>query len=463
MSDLHFLELLELTALIHAGKLSPVEATEVQLQRIKEVDADILSYAAVSADSALAAARQAEAEIMAGRIRGPLHGAPLAVKDLCWTTDAPTAAGTVVRSGFMADEDAAVVKRLRDAGAILLGKLKLTEGAYTDHHADIASPKNPWGSSHWVGASSSGSGAATAAGLCYAAIGTDTGGSIRFPSGANGITGLKGTWGRVSRHGVFALAPTLDHVGPMARSARDAAAVMGAIAGADPQDPTATQAPVPDYLAETGKGVKGLRLGIDAKWLSDVDGPVGAMLDEVRRIALQLGIDLVEIEFPDSRQIVMDWFPQCGVEVAVAHEETYPSRRADYGPSLSGLIELGRTISGREYQRLVLRRLDFTGRVRGLFANVDLILAPVQGFSAPTCEWMAGLGVNVETVRRLHQYTSPFDSSGNPTITLPGAFTSDGLPIGFQFIAGHLEESLLLRAGVAFQEVTDWHQRHPQI
>jgi amidase len=314
-----------------------------------------------------------------------------------------------------------------------------------------------------VGASSSGSGAAPAAGLCYAAIGTDTGGSIRFPSGANGITGLKGTWGRVSRHGVFALAPTLDHVGPMARSARDAAAVMGAIAGADPRDPTATLTPVPDYLAETGRGVKGLRLGIDARWLSDVDGPVGAVLDEARRIAVRLDMELVEIEFPDSRQIVIDWFPQCGVEVAVAHEETYPSHQAEYGPSLAGLIELGRATSGMDYQKLVLRRLDFTGRLRRLFEDVDLILAPVQSFSAPTCEWMAGLGVNVETVRRLHQYTSPFDSSGNPTITLPGGFTNEGLPIGFQFIAGHLEESLLLRAGVAFQEATDWHRRHPRI
>jgi amidase len=463
MSELHYLELLELTRLIHAGKLSAVEVTEAQLQRIEDIDADISSYAAICADSALEAARQAEAEIRAGRIRGPLHGAPLAVKDLCWTTDAPTAAGTIVRAGFMADEDATVVGRLRDAGAIILGKLKLTEGAYTDHHADIAAPKNPWGRSHWVGASSSGSGAAPAAGLCYAAIGTDTGGSIRFPSGANGITGLKGTWGRVSRHGVFALAPTLDHVGPMARSARDAAAVMGAIAGADPRDPTATLTPVPDYLAETGRGVKGLRLGIDARWLSDVDGPVGAVLDEARRIAVRLDMELVEIEFPDSRQIVIDWFPQCGVEVAVAHEETYPSHQAEYGPSLAGLIELGRATSGMDYQKLVLRRLDFTGRLRRLFEDVDLILAPVQSFSAPTCEWMAGLGVNVETVRRLHQYTSPFDSSGNPTITLPGGFTNEGLPIGFQFIAGHLEESLLLRAGVAFQEATDWHRRHPRL
>lgn len=463
MSDLHFLELLQLTELIHAGKLSPVEATKAQFERIETVDANISSYTVTNAESALQAAREAETEIRAGRVRSPLHGAPVAVKDLCWTTDAPTAAGTVVRSGFIADEDATVVKRLRDAGAIILGKLKLTEGAYTDHHSEIAAPKNPWGSSYWVGGSSSGSGAATAAGLCYAAIGTDTGGSIRFPSGANGITGLKGTWGRVSRFGVFPLAPTLDHVGPMTRSARDAAAVMGAIAGADPKDPTSVLNPVPDYLAESGKGVQGLRLGIDAKWLSDVDGSTGAVLDEVKRIASQLGMKLVEIEFPDPAQIVMDWFPQCGTEVAVAHEDTYPSRSTEYGPSLAGLIELGRATSGLEFQKLALRRLDFTGRVRRVFEDVDLILAPVQGFSAPTCEWMAGLGTNAEMVRRLHQYTSPFDSSGNPTITMPGGFTKEGLPIGFQFIAGHFDEPLLLRAGVAFQSATDWHQRHPQL
>src|SRR5690606_24979798 len=225
VSDLHFLELLELSRLIQSRELSPVEVARSQLDRIETIDQTISSYAAVSAESAMEAAREAEGEISAGRIRGPLHGVPFAVKDLCWTTDAPTTAGTIVHSGFIADEDATVVRRLREAGAIILGKLKLTEGAYTDHHSAITPPKNPWAEAHWVGASSSGSGAAPAAGLCYAAIGTDTGGSIRFPSAANGLTGLKGTWGRVSRYGVFPFAPTLDHVGPMARSARDAAAV----------------------------------------------------------------------------------------------------------------------------------------------------------------------------------------------------------------------------------------------
>jgi amidase len=463
MTDLHYLELLELTGLIHQGALSSVEATEVLLRRIAVVDGTVSSYAFVTADGAMDAARAADAEIRSGRIRGPLHGAPVAVKDLFWTTDAPTTAGTAVYSSFLAPEDATVIRRLREAGAIILGKLKTTEGAYTDHHPNIAPPKNPWNQEHWVGASSSGSGAATAAGLCYAALGTDTGGSIRFPSGANGLTGFKPTWGRVSRHGVFALAPTLDHVGPMTRSVRDAAALLQVIAGEDEKDPTASLQSVPDYLREFEKGVRGLRLGIDAKWLSDVDEPTATILDHVRRVVAIEGMILTDVEFPDPTQVVGDWFPLCGAEVAVAHEETYPARRAEYGPSLAGLIELGNTVSGTEYEKLVLRRLDFSGRLRRVFQQVDLVLAPVQGFSAPTVSWMAGLGVNADLVRRLHQFTSPFDSSGNPTITLPGGFTKSGLPIGFQFVADHWCESLLVRAGAAFQRATDWHKRHPSL
>lgn len=182
---------------------------------------------------------------------------PVAVKDLCWTADAPTAFGTTIYRGFQTHEDGTVVKRLREAGAVILGKVQMTEGALTDHHPDIDPPVNPWNPAHWTGVSSSGSGVAPAAGLCYGAIGTDTGGSIRFPSAACGVTGIKPTWGRVSRYGAFELAASLDHLGPMTRSAEDSAAMLGVIAGADDNDPTASQLPVPDYLREMERGVRG--------------------------------------------------------------------------------------------------------------------------------------------------------------------------------------------------------------
>ena len=233
-NDLHYLELVDIGQRIQKKELSPVEVTQAQLDRIGKVDVALKSYVTVMAEQALADARKAEAEIARGEIRGPLHGVPVAVKDLCWTQGVATAAGMTLYKDFVPTEDGTAVRKLREAGAVILGKLQLTESAYADHHPTVTPPVNPWNAAHWSGASSSGSGVATAAGLCYGSLGTDTGGSIRFPSSANGLTGLKPTWGRVSRYGAFELAATLDHIGPMTRSAADAGAMLGAIAGADP-------------------------------------------------------------------------------------------------------------------------------------------------------------------------------------------------------------------------------------
>ncbi len=264
--SLYYLELVELTRRMHAKEISPVDATKAELDRIASLDKSLHSFALVTPEAALEQARQAESEIARGDIKGPLHGAPIAVKDLCWTTGVPTAAGMTIYRDFRPTEDATVVKKLRAAGAVILGKLQLTEGAFADHHPDITPPVNPWNAAHWSGASSSGSGVATAAGLCFGSLGSDTGGSIRFPSAANGVTGLKPTWGRVSRYGVFELAATLDHIGPMARSAVDTAAMLGVIAGPDENDPTASQEAVPNYLAGIDRGVRGLRIGVDSAW-----------------------------------------------------------------------------------------------------------------------------------------------------------------------------------------------------
>ena len=229
--DLHYSELVEVGRRIQKRDLSAVQVTQAQLDRIARLDGKLKSYAHVMASSALEQARLADKEIAGGKVRGALHGVPIAVKDLCWTSDAPTAAGMKIHRDNRPSEDATVVARFREAGAVILGKLQLTEGAYADHHPEIDPPKNPWDATLWSGASSSGSGVATAAGLCYGSLGSDTGGSIRFPSAANGVTGLKPTWGRVSRYGVFELAATLDHIGPMARSAVDCGAILGVIAG----------------------------------------------------------------------------------------------------------------------------------------------------------------------------------------------------------------------------------------
>ncbi len=461
--DIHYLELTELTRRIQARELSALEATEAELARIEGLDKTLHSYVLVLPERARAQARQADAAIAAGDIKGPLHGAPIAVKDLCWMRGVPTAAGTTIYRDYRPTEDATVVSKLEAAGAVILGKLQLTEGAYADHHPDITPPVNPWSAAHWPGASSSGSGAATAAGLCYGSLGSDTGGSIRFPSAANGLTGLKPTWGRVSRYGVFELAATLDHVGPMTRSAKDAAAMLGVIAGADEKDPTTLLDPVPDYLGSLERGMRGLRVGTDPAWMEEVDAATRRSLASVIDVVRGLGAEIREIKFPDVAAMVEDWFPLCGVETAVAHESTYPSRKAEYGPALSGVIELGRGLSGMAYQKIVLRRNDFRGRVAALFRDLDLLLVPAQGFASPTLATMRTLGEDPALMRSLLGFTCPFDMTGSPTITLPCGFTDAGTPVGFQFVAGHLGEGLLCQAGHAFQGATDWHKRHPAL
>jgi amidase len=461
-ANLHYMQLTELAALIKAREVSPVEATRAQLDRIAALDGALASYALVMKDAAMAQAAAAEKEIAAGTYRGPLHGVPVAVKDLCWTKGIPTAAGMTIYKDFRPDEDATVVRRLAEAGAVILGKLQLTESAYADHHPDITPPKNPWNAEYWPGASSSGSGAATAAGLCYGALGSDTGGSIRFPSAANGLTGLKPSWGRVSRYGVFELAATLDHVGPMTRSAADAGAMLGAIAGSDPKDPTARLDPVPDYLAGVGQGVKGLRIGVDAAWNTDgVDAATQAMVAAAVEVFKGLGASIEPVAFPDVHQTIIDWFPACAVETAVAHETTYPARKSEYGPALTEVIEVGRALSGLDYQKILLRRHDFRGRVAALMQTIDLLLIPVQPFPPPTLATMRTLGEQPDLMSGLLRFTCPFDMSGNPTITLPGGFTEAGLPMAFQLVAADMAEARLVRAGAAYQGVTSWHSRHP--
>lgn len=466
MSDTgwHYLELLEIGRRIQAREISSVDATKAQLDRIGKLDGALKSYATLMADSALADARAADDEIGKGKVRGLLHGVPIAVKDLCWTKGVPTAAGMTIYRDFRPDQDGTVVRKLRDAGSVILGKLQLTEGAYADHHPKITPPANPWNKAHWSGASSSGSGVATAAGLCYGSLGSDTGGSIRFPSAANGCTGLKPTWGRVSRYGVFELAATLDHIGPMTRSAADAGAMLSVIAGADPNDPTASQEPVPNYVAGMTRGIRGLRIGIDSKWnTTGVEDSVKQMLADVLKVVVDLGGEIREISFPDPEQVIADWFPLCGVETAVAHETTYPSRKDEYGPGLAGLLDLGRSQSGLDYQKIVLRRNDFRGRVARLFQDIDLLVVPATGVASPTMAQMAKLAEDAELISGLLRYTCPFDMTGSPTITLPSGFTAQNTPMAFQFVSRHFEEDLLVRAGWAYQQATDWHRKHPSL
>jgi amidase len=347
---------------------------------------------------------------------------------------------------------------------VTLGKLKMTDGAYTSHHPFDQAPLNPWNVNYWVGSSSSGSGVATSAGLCYGSIGSDTGGSIRFPSATCGLTGIKPTWGRVSRHGIFPLADSLDHVGPMCRSAADAAAMLGVIAGTDPNDPTALQAPVPNYLARIGDGVRGLRIGVDRKYTQQgIDPQIVTALLEAERTLADLGAEIREVHFPSYEKLVSQWIPMCSVETAQAHLETYPSRAKEYGPELAQLIEQGRSVSGVEIAAIHHERLKFCGRLAALFGDIDLLLIPTMPVPIPTLTKMGEYGADPNILLSILRFTAVFDFSGSPTITLPMGMASDQMPLSMQLVGPHLSEDVLARAAHAFQSITDWHTQRPPI
>jgi len=468
MTDLHYATLVETASALRSRKISPVELTGALLDRIAKLDPSLHSYATVTSELAMQQAKTAEAEIAAGKHRGPLHGVPIAVKDLCNTAGIVTAAGMPLHAKHVPDFDATVVKRLADAGAVLLGKLQLTEGAFAKHHPTVSVPKNPWNPDYYAGASSSGSGVATAAGLTFGSLGSDTGGSIRYPASANGITGLKPTWGRVSRHGVFAFAPSLDHVGPMTRSAADAGAMLGAIAGLDPNDPTTLAAPVPDYLAVLDKGVRGLRIGIDSAYNEvGVDTKIVEALDSARRLLEGQGATIRKVKLPDHNAVAAAWGDYTGVEAAIVHAATYPSRASAYGPSASGTIagsiEHGRTVTAIDLMNHHHARLAFSGALAVLFADIDLLLIPTQPLADFTLAEEAELFTQPEELAAFLRFATPFDMSGSPTLTLPGGFTKKGLPLSFQLVGRHLDEALLVQAGHAYQQVTDWHRYHPKL
>jgi amidase len=458
----HYLSLMDVSAQLQTRELKPTTLTETILARIARHDGVLKSYTTLLADRAMEQARRAEEELDRGLWRGPLHGVPIALKDLCYTDYAPTAAGMFIYKDFVPPYTCTVAERLERAGAIVLGKLSMTEGAFATHHPNMPTPINPWNASVWTGVSSSGSGAATAAGLCYGSLGSDTGGSIRFPSSGCGLTGLKPTWGRVSRYGICALSESLDHIGPMARTAADCAALMMAIAGADPRDPTSLPAPVPDYLASLSGGIRGLRVGIAERYAFDgLSGEVLTVLHNARDALVALGARLVPIEFPSIADASTAWGHLCMIETAIAHEATWPTRAAEYGPGLAGFLTAAGSVSAMDLGKAQLVRGKFAGEVAAALQDIDVLLIPVLKTPSPTpAEWLEMLSGDIAHLLR---YTAEFNFTGMPALTMNGGFDTRGAPIGFQLVGKHLSEDLLLRAGHAFQSITDWHTRHPAL
>ncbi len=468
---LHYLSLQEIGRRIASKQLSPVVVTERMLARIGRLDSRLHSYATVMATQALADARAAEQEIVAGRYRGPLHGVPVAVKDLCYTKGVPTMGGTPVLKNFVPDVDGTVVAKLRSAGAVILGKLNLTEGAMAGYHPDMGIPVNPWDATKWPGLSSSGSGVATAAGLCYASIGTDTGGSIRFPSGANGLVGLKPTYGRVSRFGVLPLAESLDHVGPMARTVGDVAVMYDAIAGHDPQDATSLADAVVSAVAELGGGVKGLRLGIDRKYhLAGIDAEQVASIEEALNVLAGLGARIVEVRMPDLTDMETAWFMLASSEAVVAHKANFPSRADEYGLYFREVLQIGSGWTEAQLAGAKKIRARITAGFNRLLQSVDALACPSGGAPAwpitrdlqigPLAAFMEAWD---KASPRNREFPAPMNLAGTPAICLPSGFTTAGLPLSIQFAGRRLSEPMLCRIAHAYEQATDWHDRHPDV
>ncbi len=458
------------------GELTAADVTESFLARIDRLDPSLQAFSALWPERARATALRLDATQKSGEPLLALHGVPVALKDLCDVAGEPTRAGTTALGDTPATENAEVVDRLEAAGAVILGKVKMTEGAFVMHHETVTPPVNPWNPDRWTGISSSGSGVSVAAGLCTAALGTDTGGSIRYPSAACGLTGLKPTHGRVSLRGVYPLADSLDHIGPMTRSVADTARVFSVLCGHDPGDPwsLAHNPPVATASALV-PSMRGTKIGFDVSYCEeDVDSVVTEAVRGVIDVLRDLGAEIVEFSLPAMNEAIAAWVFLGSAEIATAHAETYPSKKDQYGAALAESIETGRNVSGREVAHAWKTRLAFTRRLEGCFEaggetcpvtapeGLDAILAPVipSPFRANT-----DLGdlARTPTASVAMRFTSPFNLSGSPSLTMPAGFDAEGAPIGFQLVGAHRDESRLLALGSAFQAATDWHKRHPAL
>jgi len=469
--SIHYLTLTEVAELIRSEKISSEELTQIMLDRIVALDSNLNCYITVMAKDALTAARALDKELAGGEYRGPLHGVPIAVKDLLYTTNAPTTGGHSFRSNFIPTFNATVVDRLQSAGAVILGKLNLTEGAMGGYSDKFEIPKNPWGPDLWTGVSSSGSGVATAAGLCFASIGSDTGGSIRFPSVANGIVGLKPTYGLVSKYGVMPLSESLDHIGPMTRSTLDAAVMLEAIAGYDSNDPNSLQENKINFSASIKDGIKGLRIGIDHAYVStDVDPLLVASIEEAVKKLEELGASIVRFKMPDNRKERDDaWWIICSKEAYEANKNTYPAGKSEYGNGFSDFLENGINVTEDQYKKALQFRDEFKAAFRKLLSEVDALVAPAGGMAKGVNDMMwrakpseSVIGIYGDALD-LH-FGNPADMAGIPSLTLPCGKAEDGLPPpGFQLMGSPLTEPTLCRIGYAYEQATEWHNQHPDI
>lgn len=462
------LSVIEVAAAIAAKTVSSREATQSCLDRIARFHPRLNAFMAIEADAALSAADTADRELAQGKSRGPLHGVPMAHKDMYYETGKISTCGSKIRRDFVASTTSTAIARLQQAGSIRLGTLQMSEFAYgpTGHNAHFGAVRNPWHPDHITGGSSSGSGSAVAARLTFAALGSDTGGSIRMPAHFCGVTGLKTTVGLVSRAGAMPLSQSLDTVGPLARTAQDCALLTQIMAGGDSADTTTRNAPPPDLVASTDKLIKGLRIGIPSAFYVDgLDPDVARALDDSTKTLAGLGASIVSVALPDQRQLTAACQLVLAAEAAAFHKAWMISRPEDYGPQVLMRLQNALAIPALTYLEALRWRGPALAAHLEAASDVDAILAPVAPIPAPTIqESDVGNQPGAEAViQNLTRFTRPVNYLGLPSLAIPAGFNAAGLPIGMQLIGRPFDEATILRIGAAFQRATDFHARVPEL
>lgn len=463
-NEIAYLSITEAAAALRRSELSPVDLVDALLKRINAVDDELHCFITLTADLARKQAQQAEQELRSGSDRGPLHGLPIALKDLYMTKGIRTTCHSAVLQNWVPEVNATTVTKLQEAGAILLGKLGMHEFAFGGPSVDAPFPavRNPWNTAHIPGGSSSGSGAALSAGLCYGALGSDTGGSIRTPSSHCGVVGIKPTYGRVSRYGVVPLSWSLDHAGPMARSVEDCAIMLEAISGYDAKDPASANIAAPDFRSGLKDGIKGLRVGVPrAGWFDEnlgVDRETETAFNQALEILKNLGATIIDIggkPFSLARK-ANQTILVC--EAYAYHEKTYQETPMKFGSSVRRRMLEGAFLSAADYISAQRARAVLSNQIHANFDHVDVFAVP--GAPRPP-EAFANIDPNEQNLRP--NFTNPFNLSGLPAVCVPCGFTAAKLPAGLQIIAPPFQELIAFRVAYAYEQATDWHKHKPPL
>ena len=463
-TELCYMTIAQAAPLLRDGQLSPVELTRAFLARIEAIDGRLNSYVTLLPERALAQARAAEAEILRGDYRGPLHGIPIGLKDLYDTAGILTTAMSRVTPDRVPTEDATTVARLNQAGTILLGKLAMHEFALggPDFTSLFPPARNPWNLAHIPGGSSSGSGAAVAAGLCMGALGSDTGGSIRGPASMCGIVGIKPTYGRVSNFGVVPLSWSQDHCGPMTWTVADNALMLQALAGHDPKDPTTSTAPVPDYSAALRDGIAGMTIGVPRRYFfesgPDVAPETLAAIEGALEVMAELGATVRDVDLPHVEQSRAANQTIMMGEAFAYHEHNLKTRREDYGAMVRDRFLLGGMLTISDYVQAQRVRSLIKREMADALREVDVLVTPTSPKPAAALEGYSG-GATLTGP----SFTGPFNASGIPAISTPGGFSSDGLPIGLQIAGKPFDEATVLRVAYAYEQAARWFERRPEV